>query len=154
MIWQELDKDLVFTDLEAKDYKEVMEKLGGRFVELGYCKDTYVDALKKRESEFPTGLDIEGFGVAMPHTDISHVIKHGIAIAHLSEPVDFIQMGTDDEIAKVKLVFMLAVDDPNAHLDKIQDILKIIQDKEVLVKLSETKDADEMIKIIKEKENY
>ena len=28
-----------------------------------------------------TGIDVDGFGIAIPHTDISHVNKAGIAIA-------------------------------------------------------------------------
>ena len=61
-------------------------------------------------------------------------------------------MGTDDEPVEVQLVFMLAVVDPKAHLDKLQRILAIIQDSEVLTKLLKVKDTDEIINIIKEKE--
>ena len=152
MIWKELNKKLIMTDLDAKNYDEVMEKLGGLLIKEGYCKETYVDALKEREAEYPTGLDIEGVGVAIPHTPVTHVLRHAIAIARLQNPVEFIQMGSEDETTNVKIVFMLAVDDPNAHIDQLQEILKIIQDKKVLMELAETKDADEINNIIKEKE--
>lgn len=152
MIWEELDKKLIMTDLEVKNYEDVMEELGGLLTKEGYCKESYVDALKEREKEYPTGLDIEGFGVAIPHTPVTHVIKHAIAIAQLKNPVEFIQMGSEDEATNVKIVFMLAVDDPNAHIDQLQQILNIIQDKDVLKKLAETKSKDEIIEVIKEKE--
>ena len=106
-----------------------------------------------RVKVFPTGLDIDGLGVAIPHTDVSHVNKAGIAIGVLKKPVTFIQMGSDDEEIGVKLVFMLAVTDPNAHIDELQRIIEIIQDKDVLEKLFTVTDKDTIIEVIKEKEN-
>ncbi len=152
MIWEELNTSLIIPSLEVENFKDVMTKLGGVLIKEGYAKESYVDALIAREKEFPTGLDIDGIGVAIPHTDVSHVNKAATAIAVLDKPVSFIQMGTDDEPVEVQLVFMLAVVDPKAHLDKLQRILAIIQDSEVLTKLLKVKDTDEIINIIKEKE--
>lgn len=153
MIWNELDNRLVALGVEAKTSDDVMDVMGSKFVQLGYCKDSYIQALKDREVEFSTGIDIDGVGVAMPHTDVSHVHKSGIGIATLREPVTFIHMATDDVPVPVRLVFMLAVDDPNRHLSEIQDILAIIQDKPTLEKLLTAKKENEVIEIIKEKEN-
>ena len=83
MIWNELDSGLFAVGLDAKTKDDIMESMGGRFVELGYCKPSYVQALKDREVEFPTGIDIDGAGVAMPHTDVSNVNRAGIGIATL-----------------------------------------------------------------------
>lgn len=153
MIWEELDKSVIVPDLEAKTWEDVMKNLGQKLIDAGYTKDSYIDALIAREKDFPTGLDIDGLGVAIPHTDVSHVNKAGIAIGVLKEPVTFIQMGTDDEEVGVKLVFMLAVTDPNAHIDELQRIIEIIQDKKVLEKLFIVTDKETIIEVIKEKEN-
>ena len=153
MIWNELDSKLVTIGMDAKTTDEVMEKMGKKFVSLGYCKDSYIQALKDREVEVPTGIDIDGVGVAMPHTDVSHVLKAGIGIATMAEPVTFVHMATDDVPVSVKTVFMLAVDDPNRHLEEIQDILAVIQDKETLKQIMTAENANKVIEIIKEKEN-
>lgn len=153
MIWNELNRDLVAMSMEAGTMEDVMETMGGRFIKLGYCKDSYIQALKDREVEFPTGIDIDGVGVAMPHTDVSHVLRSGVGIATLRQPVVFTHMATDDVPVQVRLVFMLAVDDPNRHLGEIQDILAIIQDKGALEKILSAEDAGEVIEIIREKEN-
>lgn len=153
MIWEELDKSVIVPDLEAKTWEDVMKNLGQKLIDAGYSKESYIDALIAREKDFPTGLDIDGLGVAIPHTDVSHVNKAGIAIGVLKEPVTFIQMGTDDEEVQVKLVFMLAVTDPNAHIDELQRIIEIIQDKGVLEKLFTVTDKETIIEVIKEKEN-
>ena len=89
----------------------------------------------------------------MPHTDVSHVNRAGIGIATLKEPVEFVHMATDDVPVEVRVVFMLAVDNPNKHLEKIQNILAVIQDKKALERIMSAKEADEIVEIIKEKEN-
>ena len=152
MVWEKLKKELIIPGLEAKNSDEIFEALGGELVKQGYCKESYVQALKDREAEFPTGINMGEKGVAIPHTDVSHVNKKGIAIATLKEPVSFIEMGTDDEYVKAQVIFMLAVDE-KGHLELLQAILGLLQDQETLTKLTEAKDAEEIIEIIKEKEN-
>ena len=71
----------------------------------------------------------------------------------MKRPVHFYQMGTTDEHVNAKLIFMLAVEDPKEHLVFLQRILMVLQDQEVLGKLTKTKDKQEIIEIIKEKEN-
>lgn len=152
MIWEELKESLIFTNLEAKTYEDVMRAVGQKVTAEGFAKESYVDALINREKDFPTGLDIDGFGVAIPHTDVSHVNKAATAIAILKNPVTFVQMGTDDDYVDAKVVFVLAVDDPKGHLEQLQRIISIIQDKDVLEKLTQVNEASEIINVIKEKE--
>lgn len=153
MIWEQLKEPLIILDMQAGSYEDVFSQLGGALVREGYAKDSYINALCAREKEYPTGLDIDGIGVAIPHTDVSHVNRAGTAIAVLKDPVTFVQMGTDDEEVSVSLVFMLCVTDPNAHLDELQKILAVIQDTEVLKRLLKAGSTQEIIEIIKEKEN-
>lgn len=153
MIWEELNDSLIFTGLDADTYEDVLKQVGEAMTQEGYAKESYVDALIKREKEFPTGIDVDGIGVAIPHTDVSHVKKPGIAIAVLNKPATFIQMGTDNEPVEVRLIFMLAMVNPNKHIDQLQRILAVIQDTDVLKQLHEVKEANQIIKIIKEKEN-
>lgn len=153
MIWEELNQALILTNLQADNSMDALKKVGEAVIDAGYAKESYADALIHREREYPTGLDVDGFGVAIPHTDVSHVCKAGIAIAVLEKPVTFVQMGTDDETVKVQLVFMLLVVDPNAHIDQLQRILEIIKDKRVLEQLLKVKNKEQIIEIIKKKEN-
>lgn len=152
MVWEKLKPELIIPGLEAESSDDIFEALGGELVKQGYCKGSYVQALKDREAEFPTGINTGERGVAIPHTDVSHVLKKGIAIATLKQPVSFMEMGTDDEYVKAQVVFMLAVDE-KGHLELLQAILGILQDQDILKKLAQAKDAEEVIEIIKEKEN-
>lgn len=152
MVWEELRDSLCDIRLDVSDYEGVMQHLGATLIKEGYAKKSYVEALISREKEYPTGLNVDGFGVAIPHTDIQHVIRGGIAIGILKNPVTFIQMGSDDEEVDVQIIFMLAVANPNEHIENLQKIITIIQDKEILIKLSKVSDSKEIIEIIKQKE--
>ncbi|MDR2349335.1 MAG: PTS sugar transporter subunit IIA [Deltaproteobacteria bacterium] len=152
MIWEELDIDLILTDVKAESSDDVMETIGQKLVDKGYCKETFVGALKKRESEFPTGIDIDGFGIAMPHTDVTHVVKSGMALGVLKTPVVFTQMGTEDSPVEARIVVMLAIENAKAHLAKMQQILTIFQDKSVLARIGQSATGEEVVKIIRDKE--
>ena len=151
MIWEQLKENLIITDLEASSSSDVFSALGGLLTKEGYTKDSYVAALNAREAEFPTGLDLGELGVAIPHTDASHVNKNAIAIATLKNPVDWIQMGSDDEPVGVKLVFMLSLA-AKGHLEELQQIIGIIQDTEIVKKLIGSDSPAEIIQAIKDKE--
>jgi len=154
MIWESLTTSLICQDMESTSYEEVMEVLGGELTSQGYAKETYVNALIGREKSFPTGIDMNGVGVAIPHTDPDHINKAGIAIGVLREPVSFLQMGTTDVEVKVQVVFVLAITDPNAHIGTLQRIIQIIQDTGVLKRIIAAADAAEIIRIIQEKEKF
>ena len=157
MIWETLKPALIFPDAEASSYEDVFRQVGGALTGAGYTKSTYVEALVEREREYPTGLDVDGWGVAIPHTPVEHVNSETvIAIAVFKDPVEFIQMGTDDEMVGVRIVFMLAIagnpGEHGAHLDELQRIVAIIQDTSLLQHLLDARSADEIIQLIEEKE--
>lgn len=156
MIYEMLNREMIFPNLEADRFEDVLRKLGGAATKAGYAKDTYADALVEREKEYPTALDVEGYGVAIPHTPVDHVLGTVIPVAILKEPVEFIQMGSDDETIGVRIIFMLTLagkPGEHDHLDQLQRVLAIIQDTGVLDQLLAAKNADEIMNIIKEKEN-
>lgn len=153
MLWEELKESLIFLNGEEKCENDILKKMGGALICEGYAKDTYVQALLLREKRFPTGLDIHGIGVAIPHTDPIHVKKEGVALAVLKEPVVFRHMEDKRVRVSVRLIFMLAVLNPEAHLTRLQCVLKIIQDAEVLGQLLAAKGQKDIIRIIKAKED-
>lgn len=154
MFWENIDEQLIFVNLEAKTSEDVFEQMGGKLVELGRCHESYVQALKDREKVFPTGVQVQDIGVAIPHTDPEHVKQSAIGIAVLEEPVNFYHMGTNPDEGVgvfVKFIIMLAIAGKN-HLDMLQKAIELIQDMDVLKQLIDAKDSKEVIKIIRKKE--
>lgn len=54
-----------------------------KLLELGYVKDTFRDAIKTREANYPTALPVEPYPVAIPHSDPENIIKPFIACTRL-----------------------------------------------------------------------
>lgn len=153
MIWETLEKKLILTNCRAESRQEIFQTVGGLLIREGYCRDSYIKALNDRENEYPTGLDMGEIGVAIPHTDVSHVIRSTMAIAVLQKPVPFEVMGGDDgETVGVSLVVAMAIQDAAAHLSQVQALLKVLQDNSVLRELTSAKSPEEVICIIKGKE--
>ena len=152
MIWTELEETLIFTGMKARNWQEVLQKTGEVLQEKGYAKDSYIDALIQREIKYPTGINMGETGVAIPHTDTDKVMKEGIAIAVLDDPVAFGQMGTDQGTVRVKLVFVLAIREPGSQVERLKQMMQILRDREMLERLENASDSRSVINIIRKKE--
>lgn len=133
---QLLDRDAVCLKMDARDATDVIENLGIRLFIDGYVKDTFVDAALSREQKLPTGLPLGGdVNAAIPHTDVVHVIKPGVALATLKRPVVFKNMIQPDEEVKVRLVFLLSLEQPKSQIEMLQEIAGVLQKPETVDKL-------------------
>ena len=77
------------------------------------------------------------------------MIKPGISIATLKEPVIFNVMGSPDEQVDVSIIFMLALSDPNMQLELLQNLVQVLQNKELLLSLTKVKDKSDFINLLK-----
>jgi galactitol PTS system EIIA component len=120
----------------AANSKDVIAHLGKCLFDAGYVRDTFVDAALDRESRLPTGLPLSGdVNAAIPHTEVEHVIKPGLAMATLSAPVTFQNMINPDEAVPCQLVFVMALDQPKAQIEMLQEIAGILQNPAVITDL-------------------
>lgn len=127
---------------QAQSAAEVIAHLGQRLLAAGYVRESFIEAALKRERELPTGLPLAGgVNAAIPHTDVEHVIKPGVALATLATPVNFRNMVTPEEEVPVRLVFLLALDQPKAQVEMLQQISTVLQQPEVVAQLIESADA-------------
>lgn len=135
-----IDPNLVEIGISAKKKEEVLEKLAERLTSNGYVKDKYLEAILERERLFPTGLLTADLGVAIPHADSQYVIKPGIAIGVLKEPVKFNVMGNPDEEVEVRIVFMLSIKNPSQQINLLKKLVSVFENKHLLKNLSKTQD--------------
>ena len=151
MIWKELNDNLVFHNLKASDNIEVLQIMGDAMIQEGYGEEGFTEALLKREKDYPTGLDVDGIEVAIPHTDAEHVKKEGISIAVLDQPVEFDAMGEDDCRILIKIVIMFTVAGKDKHIDRLLQILDMIKDEEILQGQLDAKNKEEIRTVIQKK---
>lgn len=152
MIWKELKNELIFLNLYAADNKEVLQIMGDAMIKAGYGEEGFTEALLEREKDYPTGLNVDGVGVAIPHADAEHVKKEGIAIAVLEQPVEFEAMGEDNCRIPVRIVIMFTVAGADKQIDRLLQILNVIKDEEILQGLLETKSKEEVREVIQKRE--
>ncbi len=142
-----LDPELIVCNLEARSSEEVLRFLARKLYEKGLVRAGFEEALLKREQEMPTGLPIGDINVAIPHADIEHVIKPAVAIAILAKPLPFHVMVDPDNIVDVKIIFLLALNEPHAQIQMLQNLAMILQDSSLLQRLEVTKSPKEVIEI-------
>lgn len=73
----------------------------------------FLDGITTREAEYPTGLEFNGIGFAIPHTDSVNVNKSQICFASLDEPVIFQDMTDKSHNIEVNLVFIFGDGSPS-----------------------------------------
>ncbi|MEX2105244.1 MAG: PTS sugar transporter subunit IIA [Bacilli bacterium] len=144
-----LDTQLIFLNIDVSTKTEVIQRMAEQMCRLGFVKESYSEAVLKREESFPTGLQTTSLGIAIPHTDAEHVNKETVAVAVLKSPVLFNMMGMDDQEIGVDIIFMIAIKEPHGQLRILQELTGLIQNAECLQKLKLAETEDEVISILK-----
>lgn len=142
-----LNPNLMKVNLEVSTKEEVLKILADALFLNKYVKESYYDALLEREKGFPTGLPTKDIGVAIPHASEKHVLKPGIAMAVLKNPVKFNVMGDLDTEIDIKVVFMIAITDPDDQIKLLQDLIGLVQNDKFLLNISNCKDVKSMLSI-------
>jgi len=143
-----IDEKIILVKEVIKDKEEIIRKLGGLLLANGFVKDTYTQAVYDRELVYPTGLKARVTGVAVPHTDTTHVIKPAVAIATLKNPVIFNGMGAPETEVSVDIVLMLAIHDPKQVVNVLRKVIFVIEDDDALKKLQAAKTKTEIKSIM------
>lgn len=144
-----LNEQLVFRDLKVKTQEEVLDCLSRKLYELGFVNDKYVEAIKQREKEYPTGLPSENPVVAIPHANYEMVKKTTLAIATLREPVLFENMENHQEKLPVQIVIMMAIGEPHGQIEMLQKIVGIIQNQDLRKKMIQASNDKELLSLLK-----
>lgn len=130
-----VEDDLILTNLNVADRWEAIDELASLLLEKGYVRDTYLERVKEREREFPTGLPTEPVGVAIPHAEVEHCIKPAIAVAILANPISWIEMATNDSVLDVQVVLALAITEPDRQVKFLQRAMDFFTGGENLTQL-------------------
>lgn len=109
-----------------KNYDEVLQHIHEKLSAEGIVKGTYLNALREREAEYPTGILLDGYAVAIPHCDSQHANNPAIYIIRLPEPVQVNQADGDEKLW-VKLVVNLVVTDPADQLPLLKALFNHLQ---------------------------
>jgi PTS system galactitol-specific IIA component len=124
--------------LKADTSTEVITHLSRLLFEAGYVQPSFAEAVIAREKELPTGLPLNGqTNAAIPHTDVEHVLKPGLALATLTTPVTFQNMTIPEESVVVQLVIVLALNQPEVQIEMLQGVAELLQQPKVVSRIME-----------------
>ncbi|MGE6631058.1 PTS sugar transporter subunit IIA [Bacillus sp. NPDC077027] len=144
----ELDEKLVALQLEKSSSEEVTTYVADQLKLNGYIKSSFLPAVLEREKTYPTGLPLASFGVAIPHTDPEHVNQPAIGVATLKEPVIFRMMGNPNEMVQAKVVFVLAISEPDKQLVMLERLMQLFRKEEVMLQLANMTSPSEAANLI------
>ena len=137
-------EDLIILDVDAKDAEDAIRQVGKLLYDGGYVKDTYVDAVAAREKEYPTGLILQDINIAMPHTMGIHVNIPAVCVAKMAHPVTFGHMGDPDTKVEAELLFMMAIKDPDAQVETLQNVMGVFTNSEAVAALKAASTKEEL----------
>lgn len=141
---------LVILPLRAKSATEVIIQLGARLQTAGLVKASWTQATLEREKVFATGLPTPEVGVAIPHTDVEHVLAQGIAVGVLEQPVLFGEMGNPDQAVPVRVVCALAVAQSEKLVTLLQQLVAMFQAPGVLKQIAGAPTPAEIVTIFEQ----
>jgi len=127
---------LSITDLKAGDLNQALDAVCDLLEDRGMVKESFRNAIKEREKNYPTGINTAQFGVAIPHVDPKHVLKNAVLTVTLEVPVEFGMMGGEpSDRVKVECLLVLLINDLDRHLKTLIKFMKILQNQQDLILL-------------------
>ncbi len=143
-----LKKELIFYDLAVVDREDFFAKVSEKTFSLGYVNEEFQVNVIKREETFPTGLQLEDFAIAIPHTDAEYVKKEFIAVSLLKNTVQFNSMEDANQSVDVKVAFVLGLNQPHNQLEVLTELMNLFQNKEFMEKVIHSKSKEELENLI------
>ena len=144
-------KEFMYCNVEVSSEEELFSLFYDDLFSNGYVKESWLAAVSDREKVFPTGLALENYNVAIPHSDVDHVNESTIAVATLSKPLVFCLMEDPDVKVDVSLVISLIVADPKQQVEFLRSVIGAIQDEQFVQNMLRASSSDEMLNLLKEK---
>lgn len=134
--------------------EEYFEEHIPKLKELGFVSEKFADAIAKRESIYPTGLQTKIYGIALPHVESEYVKKSGIMITKFENPIIFKRMDDFNEEVQVKVAFMLLIDDSESHMEALKELVSFCQDEAFLTELLTIDTKDQLFKLVERRSQY
>lgn len=136
---------------EELSKEDVLIRLANVLYKKGIVKQSYLSAILERENNYPTGLEVQGINVAIPHCDIVNVNHGGLCVGIIKKGTKFAKMDDPDTEVSVQMVVMLALNEAHGHVEMLQKIIALIQNQELLSEIVSTNEIQKIYDLTKDK---
>lgn len=140
--------ELIFLDEQFDHSNDFFDFIFPILKKNGYVKDSFLVAIKQRENEFPTALPTEPYVVALPHTDIEHIIKPFISVTRVAQTVKWCEMANNDCVLDAKFIFLLGFVEKNGHVGLLQTLMGCFSEGYLLDDLYQAKTKAEFMQLL------
>ncbi|QVI34609.1 PTS sugar transporter subunit IIA [Lacticaseibacillus chiayiensis] len=144
-----LNDKLIFLNQTFKSADELFDKVAEFAERSQMVNESFLPKIKEREATFPTGLELEDRGVAIPHTDADTIKQEFVAVITNKDGIPFKRMDDPNQLVSAKIVFVLGLNQPHAQLEMLQALMSVIQDRSVLDQIQSATSANEIKEILK-----
>jgi PTS system nitrogen regulatory IIA component len=146
-----LDPAAVVVDLTATTKRGALEELVSLLARNGKVKDpkATVDILMEREKLGSTGI---GQGIAIPHAKTDQTSQVTAAFGLSRRGINFDSL--DGEPVYIFFVLVAPPDAAGLHLKALARISRLLKDKFFRQSLRDVKDASEVLRIIRDEDQY
>lgn len=138
-------KELIFLDHSFKNSDEFFDFIFPHLLSQHHVKETFLTSIKARERLYPTALPTQPYVVALPHTDVEHIIKPFISFVRLKETAAWHEMANNDQILAVKFIFLLGFIDKDGHINLLQTLINKMSDPTFMEHLNKMHDIEELV---------
>ncbi len=146
-IIDKIKKENVFDDVEAEDKESLFKVLSQKIAstDSNVSADDIYNALIKREEEDTTGL---GDFIAIPHGRVKGFGKSEVYVAILKKEVEY--SARDNNPVKVVFSIIADDDDPKDYLISLSQLIFLIKQKEIVVKIKDVSNFSDLERILLE----
>lgn len=127
-----LKQELIQLHVSARDAQDALTQAAAPFIEKGYAKESFPEALITREASFPTALPAQGVDICIPHADPSHILETAVGVVVLGEAVEFKMMGDPETLLHPRIMFVLGLKEAHGQVEMLQKLIEVIQDEQLL----------------------
>lgn len=143
-----LTEKLIFTQNQYASSSDLFQAVYDVALRADYVREDFLDRVKEREATFPTGIQLENLGVAIPHTDAECVLEEFVAVVVNREPVTFQSMEDITVTVPASLVFVLGLNQPHVQLEMLQSLMGLLQNEELLKEILAATSAEDVLAIV------
>ncbi|MDI3480663.1 MAG: galactose system component [Tepidanaerobacteraceae bacterium] len=147
-------KDLIFI-IDEKNAEDIFKNIGKVLFNKGLVNEGFIDAIIKREKEFPTGLNLNVLdndeiipNVAIPHTESEYCNSKNIVVVKLKNEVLFKNMIKPEEELKVKFIFIILNDMKGKQTNILSNLIEFLMKKDNIINLNKLEDTNEIYNYI------
>lgn len=150
---QLVQRDLIFKE-DFIDLNEAFEIMSDKLLKLGLVKEGYLKAIKEREKDYPTGIDLSVVGtdypnVAIPHTESQYCNSTNVVLVKLKNEIVVKNMMDPSSELKVKYLFMILNEAGGEQANILANIMGFVTDKNNIESLEKSETIEELYEVAK-----